>query len=77
MILISIIYLAKEYYDRSLEQFEYLNILGTSEGWKQISDVNAGWQGMVAGTMEGDALLHDLPIYLPGYGGHRAGDATT
>lgn len=33
----------------------------TSEGWKQISAVHAGWQSIVAGTIQGDALVHDLP----------------
>jgi hypothetical protein len=33
----------------------------TSEGWKQISAVNAGWQSIVAGTTQGDALVHNLP----------------
>jgi hypothetical protein len=33
----------------------------TSVGWKQISAVHAGWQSITAGTIEGDALVHDLP----------------
>lgn len=33
----------------------------TSEGWKQISAVHAGWQSITAGTVRGDALVHDLP----------------
>lgn len=33
----------------------------TSQGWQQISAVHAGWQSIVAGTIQGDALVHDLP----------------
>lgn len=45
-----------------LEGLKLLQIISrTSEGWKQISAVPAGWQSISQGTVQGDALVHDLP----------------
>jgi hypothetical protein len=32
----------------------------TSEGWRQISGTQGGWQSICQGTVLGDALVHDL-----------------
>lgn len=42
----------------------------TSVGWKQISEVDAGWQSITQGTVHGDALVHDLPGAFKNPGKH-------
>ena len=46
-------------------QLEGLKLLQTisktSEGWMQITAAHAGWQSICQGTMQGDALIHELP----------------
>ncbi|KAJ1427287.1 hypothetical protein B484DRAFT_77506 [Ochromonadaceae sp. CCMP2298] len=45
-----------------LEGLKLLQIIAkTSQGWKQISAVHAGWQSICQGTNPGDALVHSLP----------------
>jgi hypothetical protein len=58
------IYIYTTYSDASiqLEGLKLLQIIAkTSQGWKQISAVNAGWQSICQGTLAGDALVHSLP----------------
>ena len=45
-----------------LEGLKLLQIISrTSQGWQQITAVSGGWQSISQGTMQGDALVHDLP----------------
>mmetsp|Transcript_31144 Transcript_31144/g.52069 ORF Transcript_31144/g.52069 Transcript_31144/m.52069 type:complete len:533 (-) Transcript_31144:92-1690(-) len=45
-----------------LQGLKLLQIIAkTSIGWKQIGAVHAGWQTICQGTMQGDALVHELP----------------
>ena len=63
----------KALYSDEVLQLEALKLLQmmsrTTEGWKQISSIKGGWQAILQGTAQGNALVHDLPGALnnPGW----------
>ena len=63
----------KALYADEVLQVEALKLLQmmsrTTEGWKQISSIKGGWQAILQGTAQGNALVHDLPGSLnnPGW----------
>jgi hypothetical protein len=53
-----------------LEALKMLQSLSKSEeGWRQISDTRGGWQSIVQGTSQGNALIHSLQgsLHNPGW----------
>ena len=63
----------KALYSDEVLQLEALKLLQmmsrTTEGWQQISSIKGGWQAILQGTAQGNALVHDLPGSLnnPGW----------